>query len=348
MSQSARKISASPSHDAMLWSALDGLVVQCELCGHRCKISAGKLGLCRVRENQAGQLKTLNYPAVVAMHVDPIEKKPLFHFLPGSRSLSIAAAGCNFQCEFCQNWQISQAPRGGSVAGQAISPQQIVSAAISYDCASISYTYTEPTVFFELAYDTARLARERKIKNCFVSNGFLTPQAVEKIAPYLDAINVDLKAFRDETYRRVMKASLSPVLEALVALVAAGVWVEVTTLVVPGMNDSREELGDIASFIACKLNTAVPWHVTRFHGDYKMTAVPSTPIATLELACQLGKQAGLKYVYCGNTAGLVDESTHCPKCSQLLIQREGFSVRTNRLQAGLCCACSCAIEGVWK
>ena len=349
MSPPVENFSEPSGHDAMLWSALAGQVVWCELCGHRCKIAAGKYGLCRVRQNRSGQLKTLNYSAIVAMNVDPIEKKPLFHFLPGSRSLSIAAAGCNFQCEFCQNWQISQAPRdGGITGGQAISPQQIVSAAINHGCKSISYTYTEPTVFFELAYDTAKLAREQNIKNCFVSNGFMTPLAVEKIAPYLDAINVDLKAFRDETYRRVMKARLEPVLVCLSALVAAGVWVEVTTLIVPGMNDSREELADIAGFIAGRLNPSVPWHVTRFHGDYKMTAVPSTPIATLEMACQLGRQAGLKYVYCGNTAGAADESTHCPACGGLLIQREGFSVRKNRLQAGCCCDCGCEIEGVWK
>jgi len=336
-------------HEAMLWQALDGRKVRCRLCGHECLIASGQYGLCRVRRNVEGRLWSLSYSNVVALNVDPIEKKPLFHFLPGTQSLSVAAAGCNFQCEFCQNWQISQHPRGtGGPAGQAVSPEQIVTGALNHDCASISYTYTEPTVFFELAYDTAKLAHKRGIKNCFVSNGFMTALAVEKIAPYLDAINVDLKAFRDETYRRVMKARLQPVLDCLTALVAAGIWVEVTTLVVPGMNDSEQELRDIADFIAGRLGPAVPWHVSRFHGDYKMTSVPSTPIETLQLACRLGSQAGLKYIYCGNVAGMVDERTHCPGCDYIVIDRAGYSIRAMDLKAGACPNCGQAIEGVWK
>lgn len=348
----------SEPHDAMLWEALDAQKVRCNLCGHQCVIAAGAYGLCRVRQNLAGALKTLSYEAVVALNVDPIEKKPLFHFLPGTQSLSIAAAGCNFQCEFCQNWRISQSPRtdlptrdgqASQIAGgRAVSPQQIVAAAINYGCASVSYTYTEPTIFFELAYDTSKLAHERGIGNCFVSNGFMTPQAVETIAPYLDAINVDLKAFRDETYKRIMKARLQPVLTCLKELVAAGIWVEVTTLVVPGMNDSADELRDIAGFIAGELGPAVPWHVSRFHGDYKMTTAPSTPIETLELACRIGEEAGLKYVYCGNAPHQADERTYCPSCSEVLIDRVGFTVGRINLQDGTCPKCAEAIEGVWK
>ncbi|HUT56992.1 MAG TPA: AmmeMemoRadiSam system radical SAM enzyme [Phycisphaerae bacterium] len=339
----------SNTHDAMLWEPLDEQKVRCHLCGHECTIAAGKYGICRVRQNVAGTLKTHNYGPLVALSTDPIEKKPLFHFLPGTLSLSIAAAGCNFQCEFCQNWQISQAPRlGDRLGGRAVSPEQIVTAAQSYDCPSISYTYTEPTVFFELAYDTARLAHERGIMNCFVSNGFLTPEAVEKIAPHLDGINVDLKAFSDETYRRVMKARLQPVLTCLKALVAAGIWVEVTTLIVPGMNDSREELGEVARFIAGELSPAVPWHVTRFHGDYRMTSTPSTPLSTLEGACKLGLDAGLRFVYCGNVAGMADESTYCPKCRTKLIDRAGYSIRGVHLDRGACPSCGEQIEGVWS
>ncbi len=336
-------------HDAMLWEYLDGQAVRCRLCGHECVIAAGKYGLCRVRQNVQGMLKSLNYGKLVAVNVDPIEKKPLFHFLPGTLSLSVAAAGCNFQCAFCQNWQISQAPRDGlSVGSSVLKPQEIVSAALEHRCPSISYTYTEPTVFFELAYDTAKLAKQRGLGNCFVSNGFLTPLAVQTIAPVLDAINVDLKAFQDVTYRTIMKARLEPVLTCLRALVKAKVWVEVTTLVVPGMNDSKEELGDIARFIAQELGDFVPWHVSRFHGDYKMTAVPSTPLSTLELACQLGKEAGLKYVYGGNAPGQVDENTYCPSCHTLLIERVGFGVRTNHLKEGSCPQCRTPIEGVWS
>ena len=338
----------SADHDAMLWEALDGQKVRCHLCGHECEIAAGRCGICRVRQNVAGTLRSLNYEWVVAVNVDPIEKKPLFHFLPGTRSLSVACAGCNFQCEFCQNWQISQSPRRGTPRGQAVSPEQIVTAAANYDCASISFTYTEPTVFFELAYDSAKLAHERGILNCFVSNGYMTPRAVEAIAPHLDAINVDLKAFRDETYRKIMKASLQPVLECLKALVAAGIWVEVTTLVVPGMNDSDEELKDIAGFIAGELGRSVPWHVSRFHGDYKMTAAPATPLATLQRACRIGKEAGLKHIYSGNVPGSADENTYCPSCGHTLIERVGYSIRAVRIRDGACEACGEAIEGIWQ
>ncbi len=337
------------SHQAMLWEQLGGKRVRCHLCGHECLIAEGKYGLCRVRRNVDGALRSLSYGNVVAVNVDPIEKKPLFHFLPGSQSLSVAAAGCNFQCEFCQNWQISQPSNEGRLAGgQAVSPEQIVSGAMAQDCRSISFTYTEPTVFFELAYDTAKLAKRRGIRSCFVSNGYMTPLAVEKISPYLDAINVDLKAFRDETYQHVMKARLEPVLTCLKSLIAAGIWVEVTTLVVPEMNDSPEELRDIAHFIASELGPHVPWHVSRFHGEYHMTAASSTPIQTLELACRIGAEEGLKYIYCGNVAGLVDERTHCPACGQVVVDRTGFSIREVRLKDGACPKCNQAIEGIWE
>jgi pyruvate formate lyase activating enzyme len=335
-------------HEALLFEKLDGQKVRCHLCGHECVILADQYGVCRVRQNVAGVLKAMTYGLLVAVHVDPIEKKPLFHFLPGTRSLSLACPGCNFQCEFCQNWQISQAPRLDPILrGQAGTPEQLVDAAVSRGCASISYTYTEPTVFFETAYDTAKLARQRGIGNCFVSNGYLTPLAVETIAPYLDAINVDLKAFRDETYRRVMKARLEPVLVCLKALVAAKVWVEITTLIVPGMNDSDEELRDIARFISHDLGKHVPWHVSRFHGDFKMTGTPATPVATLERACRIGVEEGLRYIYSGNVPGHADERTRCPACQEVLIDREGFTVRGNRLKDGACPKCGEKIEGVW-
>ena len=336
-------------HDAMLWEPAEGQTVRCGLCGHRCAIAPSDLGICRVRKNVEGQLKTLNFSTIVAANADPIEKKPLFHFLPGTRSLSIAAPGCNFQCDFCQNWQISQSPREGKPFGAGdVGPEQIVAAAGQRGCASISYTYTEPTIFFELACETARLARQRGLKNCFVTNGYMTPRAVETIATVLDAANVDLKAFRDETYRTVMKARLEPVLTCLKALVAAGVWVEVTTLVVPGMNDSPGELADIAAFIANDLGAHVPWHVSRFHGDFRMTGAPRTPIDTLRTACRLGADAGLKYVYCGNATGHADESTYCPACGAVVIERMGFSVRRTDMHASTCGRCGAQIEGVWE
>jgi len=342
---------ASPpgEREAMLYEKLNGQSVRCGLCGHACVIAGGRYGLCRVRENVAGVLMSRNHGRLVALHADPIEKKPLFHVLPGSRSLSVAGAGCNFQCEFCQNWSISQSPREGRpLEGQAVSPEQIVSAATAYDCRSISYTYTEPTVFFEMARDTARLARAKGLLNCFVSNGFLTPLAVETIRPYLDAINVDLKSFRDETYRSVMKARLEPVLTALRALAAAGIWLEVTTLVVPGMNDSDAELRDIATFIATELGRHVPWHVSRFHGDYRMTTTPTTPMRTITRACELGRLAGLHYVYGGNAPDQCFESTYCPACGHRLIDRMGFTVRDTSLVDGACPNCGRRIEGIWS
>jgi len=335
--------------EAMLYEPLADGKVRCRLCGHECLIAPGEVGICHVRRNVGGKLVSLSYDALISANVDPIEKKPLFHFLPGTLSLSVAAAGCNFRCSFCQNWQISQAPREGrSLGGQAVTPAQLVSAARQRRCASISYTYTEPTVFFELAYDTARLAGAEGIRSCFVSNGFMTPAAVRAIAPYLDAINVDLKAFRDETYRAVMKARLEPVLACLRELVAAEIWVEVTTLVVPDLNDSDAELSDIARFIADELGPDVPWHISRFHGDYKMAGTAATPVATLHRAVETGRAAGLKFVYCGNVPGDDRENTRCPHCEAMLVARAGFSVRQNRLADGKCPDCGAAIAGCWR
>ena len=337
-----------PGHEAMLYETLPDEKVQCRLCGHECLIAAGKFGLCRVRQNVQGRLLSRNYDAVVAVNVDPIEKKPLFHFLPGTLSLSLAAAGCNFQCAFCQNWQISQAPRTGKLlTGQAIAPEALVAAAKEHSCRSLSYTYTEPTVFFELAYDTCRLAHQENMKNCFVSNGFLTPRAIRTIAPYLDAINVDLKAFSDQTYRQVMKARLEPVLTALKELRRCGVWVEITTLVVPGMNDGEPELTGIARFIARELSVDVPWHVSRFHGDYQMEERPPTPVATLRRAVEIGRAEGLRFVYSGNVPGDADENTRCPGCRKLLLRRVGFSVTANALIEGACPDCRTPIPGIW-
>lgn len=340
-------------HDAMLWTPADDNAVQCNLCAHRCKIAAGAIGLCQVRQNVTGKLKTHTYSQVCAMNVDPIEKKPLFHFLPNSMSLSLATPGCNFRCAFCQNWQISQQARedknGGNIfrRAQAIPPEQLVNLARQNGCASISYTYTEPTIFFELAYDTAALAHEAGIKNCFVSNGFMTPEAVETIAPHLDAINVDLKCFSDETYRRVCQGRLAPVLACLENLVRAGIWVEVTTLAVPGMNDSEAELRQIAEFVAEKLGKHVPWHVSRFHPDYKKLETPATPLATLERAGELGREAGLKYVYCGNVPGQADECTRCAHCQNVLIDRRGFRVENIFIEDGACPHCQTPLEGIW-
>jgi pyruvate formate lyase activating enzyme len=332
-------------HEAMLWEPREGGAVACRLCAHRCVIKPGKLGVCAVRENRDGRLVTQVYGEVVAAHVDPIEKKPLYHFLPGSTALSIATPGCNFRCGFCQNWQISQAPRRreGGLAGEPFPPPDVVRAAADEGCRSISYTYTEPTIFFEYAYDTARLAREAGLLNAFVTNGYMTAEALETVRPVLDAANVDLKAFRDETYQKVCGARLEPVLETIRGMRAAGIWVEVTTLVVPGLNDDPAELGAIARFIA-SVDPDIPWHLSRFHPDYEYTQAPATPIATLRAAAETGRREGLRYIYIGNVPG-ESEDTSCRTCGTVLISRRGFTVVANRLEGPRCPTCGTVLAG---
>ncbi len=326
----------------------EGKTVQCSLCSHRCLISPGKRGICGVRENKEGILYSLVYDKVIAHNIDPIEKKPLFHFLPGSSSYSIATPGCNFRCKHCQNADISQLPhdRGGMILGEDATPASIVDRALHYHCASISYTYTEPTIYFELAYDTARLAVEAGLKNVFVTNGYITSEALQVIRPYLHAANIDLKGFRDDFYRQVCGAKLEPVLNAIRHYKEAGIWIEITTLVIPGHNDSSEDLSGIARFIK-SVGENIPWHVSRFHPTYKLTDQPVTPQATLERARQFGLNAGLRYVYEGNILG-EGEDTICWSCKHILIERIGFTVKTNNIKSGKCNFCGAAVDGVWK
>lgn len=333
--------------EAMLYELLDGARVYCYLCGHRCKIASGRFGVCGVRENRGGKLITHVYGEVIAAHVDPIEKKPLFHFLPGSLAFSIATAGCNFQCPFCQNWEISQArvKNGGATKGYILSPEDVVNEAKKRRCQSISYTYTEPTIFFEYAYDTAKLAKAEGLSNNFVTNGFMTAEALETIKPYLDAANVDLKAFREETYKKVCKARLQPVLECIQTMRKLGIWVEVTTLVVPGMNDSEEELRNIARFIA-SVDPDIPWHISRFHPDYKYTALHATSMGTLRKAYSIGEKEGIRYIYIGNVWG-EGEDTFCPNCRKPLIRRHGFWVEENKIRDSHCPYCQAKIAGVF-
>ena len=331
----------------MLWRAEEKGRVACFLCAHRCLIAPGKFGVCGVRENRQGKLITHVYGEVIAAHIDPIEKKPLYHFLPGTTSFSIATVGCNFRCGFCQNWQISQTRHRdkGSVGGQALAPGEIVQAAKKRGCRSISFTYTEPTIFFEYAYDTARLARAAGLANVFVTNGYMTAEALREIQPYLDAANVDLKAFRDETYKKVCGARLQPVLDSIRLMRELGIWVEVTTLVVPGMNDGDEELAEIARFIA-SVDTDIPWHISRFHPDFKYTQTPATPVERLRKAAALARENGMKFIYIGNVWG-EEETTACPKCGKVLIRRSGFSVDENRATGGRCPFCGSPIAGVF-
>jgi len=331
--------------EAMLWDPAEGGAALCRLCAHRCLVKEGRQGICAVRENRKGQLVTLVYGEVVAAHVDPIEKKPLYHFLPGSKALSIATAGCNFRCGFCQNWRISQAPRrkGGGIAGEAFPPEDVVRAAVDQGCRSISYTYTEPTIFYEYAYETARLAHGAGLANSFVTNGYMTGEALDMIRPFLDAANVDLKAFKDETYRKVCGARLEPVLETIRRMKEAGVWVEVTTLVVPGLNDGEEELGAIARFIA-SVDPGIPWHISRFHPDYEYEDTGATPIATLRTAAAAGRREGLRYIYVGNVPG-ESEDTACAACGTVLIRRRGFGVAASVLLGSRCPSCGAELPG---
>ena len=332
---------------ALFQEPREGKKVQCGLCSHRCIISPGKRGICAVRENREGTLYSLVYDKVIARNIDPIEKKPLFHFQPGSRSYSIATPGCNFRCKHCQNADISQLPRdrGGTILGEDLSPEDIVAGARSHRCASISYTYTEPTIYFELAFDTARLAAEAGLKNVFVTNGYITPEALQMISPYLHAANIDLKGFRDEFYREICGARLQPVLDAIRAYREQGIWIEITTLVIPGLNDSEEELAGIARFIR-SVSEDIPWHVSRFHPTYTLADRPRTPLETLSRARKIGLEAGLRYVYEGNVPG-EGEDTICWSCGKTVIERIGFSVEAHNLDNGKCGFCSAAISGVW-
>lgn len=333
--------------EALFYERKEGGGVRCGLCRFRCMIKEGSRGICNVRENRGGILYTLVYGKLCAEHIDPIEKKPLFHVMPGSRTYSIATPGCNFRCKHCQNYSIAQVPRNASIQGKTSSPQGVVQQALAGNCSSIAYTYTEPTIFFEFAYDTARLAREAGLKNIFVTNGYITKEALTTIAPYLDAANIDLKGFSEEFYRDVIHASLAEVLDSIIEYRRQGIWVELTTLIIPGLNDSESELQGIASFIVNNLGVDTPWHVSQFYPTYQLNELPRTPLKTLRLARDIGLAAGLHYVYEGNVPGEGGENTWCPSCAALLIRRFGYKIETDRTRYGACPDCGSVIAGIY-
>jgi len=335
--------------EAYLYESLKDNEVKCNLCNHRCNIKNNRRGICGVRENRGGVLETLVYGKVIARNIDPIEKKPLFHFLPGSLSYSIATVGCNFKCRFCQNADIAQMPsdRNGRIVGDAFTPEDVVAAALKGDCKTIAYTYTEPTVYFEFAYDTAKLATEKGIRNVFVTNGYMTEEALQMIHPFLDAANVDLKAFTEDFYKTTCKAKLVHVKETLKRMKSLGIFVEVTTLIIPGLNDDKKELENLSVFLVDALGPETPWHISRFHPTYKLMDRPPTPVETLIRTREIGIKAGLKYVYTGNVPGESGEKTFCDQCDHLLIDRWGFYVQNNRLKNGKCPQCGSAVGGVW-
>jgi pyruvate formate lyase activating enzyme len=331
---------------AALWEEWQGGPrVHCFLCAHHCRIASGDLGRCGVRENRDGVLYTLVYGRPISTAVDPIEKKPLFHFLPGSMSFSLATVGCNFTCSFCQNADISQMPRDrGRILGRQLPPEQAVSAALEAGCLSISYTYTEPTIFYEYARDCARLATAAGLKNVFVTNGYMTAETLDDIDGHLHAANVDLKSFSDQFYRTLVGARLKPVLDSIRRLYDMGVWLEVTTLLIPGRNDGDGELRSLASFLA-SISADIPWHVSRFHPTYRLRDAPSTPVALVEKALRIGREEGLRYVYGGNIPGHSSESTACPACGEVVIERQGFRLGGNRDTDGRCPRCGRQVAG---
>jgi pyruvate formate lyase activating enzyme len=333
--------------EAVLYERLEGKKVHCYLCAHQCRIGDSGRGFCKVRENIGGTLFTYSYGKLISQAVDPVEKKPLYHFMPGSKSYSIAAIGCNFRCPFCQNWQISQVDEAEKFGFTSVDmkPQEIVSRAVRQNCRSISYTYTEPTIFFELAYETAQLAQQKDIKNIFVTNGYMTKQTIETIRSFLDAANIDLKSFSDDFYKRHCRARLQPVLDAISCMKEFGIWIEITTLIIPGENDSEQELENIADFIA-GIDVNIPWHISRFFPNYHFAEVAATDDTVLERAKKIGSEKGLKYVYPGNTPEIIN--TYCPGCGQLLINRApGMIGCSDRFDKGKCISCGSSIAGLW-
>jgi len=340
------------SHTAWLSKKLDSGKVLCQACAHACKLEEGEYGICGVRKVENGAIQLLVYGLAAAVNIDPVEKKPMFHFLPQSRVFSVGTVGCNFTCKFCQNYEISQYPKehAHKVVGRELLPEQIVELAIENGCKSIAYTYNEPIVFFEYTYDTEKLAHEKGLKNIYVTSGYETKKAIDLLAPYIDGMNIDIKSFREEFYRDICGSRLKPVLEAVKYAHEKGIWIEITTLLIPGKNDSDEEIRNIAKFIA-DIDKAIPWHISAFHPTYKMLDVARTPNATLRRAYKIGQDVGLKYVYVGNVDDEDYESSYCPKCHQRVIDRRGHIGQyvVNALKEdGKCPHCGYTLGGVWS
>lgn len=331
---------------AMLWEAGPDNSLQCDLCSHGCRIKDGKQGLCGVRVNHRGRLISLSGDIATAINMDPVEKKPLYHFLPGSKTFSVGSAGCNFRCIFCQNSEIAHVDKNSHVSGRKLTPETLVRLAQDNNAPSISFTYNEPTIFFEQSYAAAGLAKANGLKTILVSNGFMGPAYLQSMSKRIDAANIDLKSFSDEFYRKFCRGRLQPVLDNLKAIRDLGWWLEVTTLLIPGVNDSPEEVGQIAAFIHDELGEDVPWHISAFHGAAQMLNHPSTPLFKLEEAWNIGQAAGLNYVYIGNVQSSLGANTVCPGCGTLLIERRGYQTR-KRIRDGKCPVCEREIAGVW-
>jgi pyruvate formate lyase activating enzyme len=337
-------------HEARLSKKLENGTVECLSCSHKCKISAGFKGICGVRKNIDGDLKLLVYGRAAAINIDPVEKKPLFHFYPNSPIFSFGTVGCNFRCSFCQNWDISQFHKENSDeaimnSGTELLPEEIIKTCLREKIPSVAFTYNEPGIFFEYAYDTAKLAKENGLKTVYVSNGFESREALKKIRPYLDAINTDLKAFSNDYYVKICGARIEPVKKNIKWIWDQGIWQEITTLVVTNHNDTEEELKNIADFLV-NISPDMPWHISRYFPAYRMID-PPTPEDILEKAYKIGKKAGLHYVYVGNISIPELEDTYCPKCKKAIIKRSGYIVH-NKLDKDSCPYCGEKIAGRFK
>jgi pyruvate formate lyase activating enzyme len=340
--------SSSPaSKEAMWYEKLGNGNVHCRLCPRQCLIRDGQRGFCGVRENQSGTLFALSYGKAVSLHIDPIEKKPLFHFYPGSNAFSIATAGCNLRCSFCQNWEISQ-KRPEDVNYSYIEPKDVIEKMKAIGASIIAYTYTEPTIFYEYMLETAKLARKEGFKNVMHSCGYVNEKPLRELAKYLDAANIDLKSFNDEYYKKMSEATLEPVLAALKILKEEGVHLEITTLILPGFNDSIEEITKMCTWIYQNLGSDTPLHFSRFYPMYKLLALNPTPVATLEKARNIAFNCGLKYVYIGNIPGHAAENTYCPRCKRMIIERKGYFIAQQNVIEGKCKFCGEKIDGVWN
>ena len=333
--------------EARYYKKLEELKVQCELCPRKCTIADLERGYCGVRENRSGKYYTLVYSRPCAIHMDPIEKKPLFHYLPGTTALSLATAGCNIECKFCQNWNISQF-RPEEIQSWYAPPQEIVSLAKKYTCPTIAYTYTEPVIFYEYMYDIAQAARKEKIGSVMITNGYIMEQPMIDLCQQLTAVKVDLKAFTEKFYRESCSGELKPVLDILVTLKKLGIWLEIVVLIVPTLNDSPEEIDQMTRWIGENLGREVPVHFTRYHPTYKIKNIPPTPVKTLENAREVALKNGIHYVYVGNVPNHPAENTYCASCKKVIIQRVGYRILEVNLNEGKCKFCQNPIPGVWK
>jgi pyruvate formate lyase activating enzyme len=331
---------------ALLYEKED-TIVTCKLCAHNCRLKEGRVGVCGVRKNINGELYSLNYDKVCATHADPIEKKPLYHFLPATTSYSVATMGCNFKCRFCQNDSLSVVETEAGIYGEAISPEELVRKALRYNSESIAYTYSEPTIYFELMLETAKLAKQEGIKNIMVTNGYMSREAFEMIAPWLDGANIDLKAFSEDFYKELCSARLAPVLDTIKVMKAHGIWVELTTLLIPGLNTDAGEIKELISFIL-SVDANIPWHVSRFFPHHRLQDVSPTPTSSIYDALHMGREMGLQFVYAGNVGGEQFAHTRCPACDTVLIKRSGYSTQILNLSNGTCSHCNQPIPGVWN